>query len=131
MDFVVGLPRSSMGKDAIWVVNDRLTKVAHFVPMKTTNSASDLLPLYIREVVRLHGAAKSIVSNRNFKFVSSFWKSFYSAFGHLIGSQHCFSPLEGWSVRAYYLDIRRLVAILCPLLEGYLGRSLAFGRVCL
>ena len=56
MDFVVGLPRSPRGKDAIWVVIDRLTKVAHFITMKTTNSASDLVPLYIKEVVRLHSA---------------------------------------------------------------------------
>ena len=86
MDFVVGLPRSPKGKDAIWVVIDRLTKVAHFIPMKTTNSASDLVPLYIKEVVRLHGVPKSIVSDRDSNFVSNFWKSLHSAFGHRIGS---------------------------------------------
>ena len=52
MDFVVGLPRSPRGRDAIWVVVDRLTKSAHFIPMKTTNSASDLVPLYMKEVDR-------------------------------------------------------------------------------
>jgi hypothetical protein len=72
MDFVVGLPRSPRGKDAIWVVIDRLTKVAHFIPMKTTNSASDLVALYIKEVVRLHGVPKSIVSDRDSNFVSNF-----------------------------------------------------------
>jgi hypothetical protein len=45
------------------VVVDRLTKSAHFIPMKTTNSASELVPLYMKEVVRLHGVPKSIVSN--------------------------------------------------------------------
>jgi hypothetical protein len=55
MDFVVGLPRSPRGRDAIWVVVDRLTKSAHFIPMKTPNSASDLVPLYMKEVIRLHG----------------------------------------------------------------------------
>ena len=86
LDFVVGLPRSPKGKDAIWVVIDRLTKVAHFIPMKTTNSASDLVPLYIKEVVRLHGVPKYIVSDCDSKFVSNFWKSLHSAFGHKIGS---------------------------------------------
>ena len=105
-DFVVGLTCSPMGKDAIWVVIDRLTKVAHFIPMKTTNSASDLVPLYIKEVVRLHGVPKSIVSDLDSKFVSNFWKSLHSALG--TGLDLCFSPS----------DIRRLVAILCPLLEG-------------
>ena len=69
IDFVVGLPRSPRGKDAIWDVIDRLTKVAHFIPMKTTNSASDLVPLYIKEVVRLHGVPKSIVSDCDSKLV--------------------------------------------------------------
>ena len=72
MDFVVGLPRSPKGKDAIWVVIDRLTKVAHFIPMKTTNFASDLVPLYIKEVVRLHGVPKSIVFYRDSKIVFNF-----------------------------------------------------------
>jgi hypothetical protein len=55
MDFVVGLPRSPQGRDAIWVVVDRLTKSAHFIPMKTTNSTSELVPLYMKEVIRLSG----------------------------------------------------------------------------
>jgi hypothetical protein len=55
------------------VVIDRLTKVAHFIPMKQTSSTADLVPLYIKEVVRLHGVPKSIVSDRDSKFVSKFW----------------------------------------------------------
>jgi hypothetical protein len=51
------------GRDAIWMVVDRLTKSAHFIPMKTTNSASEVVPLYMKEVVRLHGVPKSIVSD--------------------------------------------------------------------
>jgi hypothetical protein len=62
MDFVVGLPCTPRGKDAIWVVVERLTKSAHFIPMKTTNSAEELVPLYMKEVLRLHGVPKSIVS---------------------------------------------------------------------
>jgi hypothetical protein len=72
MDFVVGLPRSPRGKDAIWLVVDRLTKSAHFIPMKTTNSAQELVPLCMKEVIRLHGVPKSIVSDRDSKFVSKF-----------------------------------------------------------
>jgi len=115
MDFVVGLPHFPRGKDVIWDVIDRLTKVAHFIPMKTINSASDLVPLYSKEVVRLHGVPKSIVSDHDSKL---FLEKFAWCFGHWIGSQHCFSPSDGWSVKAYYSDTRRLVAILCPLLEG-------------
>ena len=92
MVFVVGLPCSPRGKDAIWVVIDRLTKVAYFIPMKTTNFASDLVPLYIKEVVRLHGVPKSIVSDRDSKFVSNFWKSFYSALGTGLDLSTAFHP---------------------------------------
>jgi hypothetical protein len=73
MDFVVGLPRTTRGKDAIWVVVDRLTKSAHFIPMKTTNSTKELVPLYMKEVLRPHGVPKSIVSDRDSKFVFKFW----------------------------------------------------------
>ena len=69
MDFVVGLPRSPRGKGAFWVVIDKLTKVIHFIPMKTTNSAIVLVPLFIKGIMRLHGVSKSIVSDQDFKFV--------------------------------------------------------------
>jgi hypothetical protein len=62
MDIMVGLPHSPRGKDAIWVVIDRLTKVVHFIPMKQTSLAADLVSLYMKEVVRLYGLPKSIVS---------------------------------------------------------------------
>ena len=92
LDFVVGLPRSPRGRDAIWVVVDRLTKFAHFIPMKTTNSASDLVPLYMKEVVTLHGVPKSIVSDRDSKFVSKFWESLHSALGTKLSLSVAFHP---------------------------------------
>jgi hypothetical protein len=73
MDFVVGLPRTPRGKDVIWVLVDRLTESAHFTPMKMTNSTEELVPLYMKEVLRLHGVPKSIVSDRDSIFVSKFW----------------------------------------------------------
>jgi hypothetical protein len=63
---------SPKGKDDIWVVNDRATKVAHFIPMKMSNLAIDLVSLYIEEVVRFHGVPKSSVSNQDSMFVSNF-----------------------------------------------------------
>ena len=62
MDFVVGLPRSRRGSDAIWVIVDRLTKSAHFLPIRTTDSVERLCRRYIDEIVRLHGVPVSIVS---------------------------------------------------------------------
>ena len=72
MDFVVGLSCSPRGMDAIWVVIDKLTKVVHFIPMKTSNSIIVLVPFFIKEIVRLHGVPKSIVSNQDSMFVSNF-----------------------------------------------------------
>jgi hypothetical protein len=98
MDFVVGLPRSPCGKDAIWVVIDRLTKMAHFIPMKQTNSATYLVPLYIKEVVRLHGVSKSIVSDRDSKFVSKFWQSLHNPMGTKLDLSVAFHPqIDGQS----------------------------------
>ena len=70
MDFVVGLPRTSRGMDSIWVVVDRMTKSAHFLPVRTTFNAYRLATIYVDEIVRLHGVPVSIVSNRDPKFVS-------------------------------------------------------------
>jgi hypothetical protein len=63
-NFVVGLPRTPKGKDSVWVIVDRLTKVAHFVPVKTRCATEKLDDLYVEHIVRLHGAPRSIVSDR-------------------------------------------------------------------
>ena len=72
MDFVVGLPVTSRGFDSVWVIVDRLTKFAHFIPVKVKHSARDLALIYIEHVVRLHGTPLSIVSDRGTQFTSQF-----------------------------------------------------------
>jgi hypothetical protein len=74
MDFIVGLPRTQSGYDSIWVIIDRLTKVAHFIPVKTTYAGAKLAELYMARIVCLHGVSKKIVSNRGTQFMSHFWK---------------------------------------------------------
>jgi hypothetical protein len=64
MDFLVGLPRTQAGYDSIWVIVDRLTKVAHFIPVKTTYSDAKPAELYMSRIVCLHGVPKKIVSHR-------------------------------------------------------------------
>ena len=64
MDFITGLPRTQTGSDSIWVIVDRLTKVAHFIPVKTTYRGDKLAELYISRIVCLHGVPKVIVSDR-------------------------------------------------------------------
>ncbi|WVZ81777.1 hypothetical protein U9M48_029119 [Paspalum notatum var. saurae] len=79
MDFIVGLPRSPKGNDSIWVIVDRLTKSAHFIPVKANYNASRLAELYIQNILRLHGAPLSIVSDRGPQFTARFWKSLQRA----------------------------------------------------
>jgi hypothetical protein len=64
MDFIVGLPRTQVGYDSTWVIMDRLSKVAHFIPIKTTYSRTKLTELYMSQIVCLHGVPKKIVSDR-------------------------------------------------------------------
>jgi hypothetical protein len=115
IDFVVGLPRSPRGNDAIWVVIDRLTKVAHFLPMKQTSSAAYLVPLYIKEAVRLHGLPKSIVSDRDSKFVSKFWQSLHNAMGTKPDMSVAFHPQTDGQ---YERIIQTLEDMLSAVLEG-------------
>ena len=73
MDFVMALPRTLRKHNAIWIIADCLTKSAHFLSIKVTDTADSLSMIYIREIVRLHGIPISIVSNRDSKFISHFW----------------------------------------------------------
>jgi transposase InsO family protein len=70
----VGLLRTQSGYDSIWVIVDRLIKVAHFIPVKTTYSGPQLAELYISRIVCLHGVPKKIVYDRGTQFTSKFWK---------------------------------------------------------
>ena len=72
MDFVNGLPRSRKGNTGIWVVGDKLTKSAHFIPVKSQRTAPWLASVYIREIVRLNGVPSGIVSDRDPIFTSEF-----------------------------------------------------------
>ncbi|MCO5568116.1 hypothetical protein L7F22_021812 [Adiantum nelumboides] len=86
MNFVTELPTVA-GYDSVYVVVDMLTKVAHFEYVKTTYIASNISRVFIKEIFRLHGLPKSIVSDRDAKFTSKFWTSLFQA----IGTQLCFS----------------------------------------
>ena len=81
MDFIVGLPRTRGGNDSIWVIVDRLTKSAHFLPVKTTYSADRLTMIYIQEIVILHLIPHCIVSDRGSTFTSRFLRRFQEAIG--------------------------------------------------
>ena len=81
MDFVIGLSRAQSGYDAIWVIVDRLTKLAHFLAIHNNYSLNQLAELYVDEIVKLHGVPVSIVSDRDPRFTSRFWPKLQKALG--------------------------------------------------
>jgi hypothetical protein len=92
MDFVTGLPRTQKGNDSIWVIIDRLTKVAHFIPVKTTFGGAALARIYLKEIVRLHGIPRKIVSDRGTQFTSKFWKGLQQAMGTKLDFSTTYHP---------------------------------------
>jgi hypothetical protein len=92
MDFVVGLPRTPKGDDLVWVIVDRLTKVAHIVPVKTRYTTEKHAELYVEHILRLHGTPRSIVSDRGPQFVSKFWQSFHKLMGTTLNHNTAFHP---------------------------------------
>ena len=100
MDFVVGLPRTRQGHDAIWVIVDRLTKSAHFLAIRRTDPLDRLADLYCREIIRLHSVPLSIISDRDPRFTSRFWQSLQQALGTQLRFSTAFHPqTDGQSER--------------------------------
>lgn len=99
MDFVMDLPESE-GYDALWSITDRLTKAVHFVPIRKDMGAEDIAELFIKEVHRLHGVPKSIVSDRDSRFTSGFWRGLMKALGTEVRMSTAFHPqTDGQSER--------------------------------
>jgi hypothetical protein len=100
MDFITKLPRTPAGYDAIWVVVDRLTKSAHFLPIKETDKMEKLTRTYLKEIVRLHGVPISIISDRDSRFTSRFWQSLQKSLGTRLDMSTAYHPqTDGQSER--------------------------------
>ena len=128
MDFVVGLPRARAGFDAIWVIVDRLTKSAHFLPVRIKFSLDRLAELYINEIVRLHGVPVSIMSDRDPRFTSRFWPKLQNTLGTTLHFSTAFHPQTGGQseriiqtledmLRACVLDFKGYWVKYLPLVE--------------
>nr|GFA11623.1 putative reverse transcriptase domain, ribonuclease H-like domain, aspartic peptidase domain protein [Tanacetum cinerariifolium] len=100
MDFVTKLPKTQNGNDTIWVVVDRLTKSAHFLPMKETDPIDKLTRLYLKEVVTRHGIPVSIICDRDPRFTSNFWRAFQKSMGTRLDMSTTYHPkTDGQSER--------------------------------
>ncbi|GJR02866.1 putative reverse transcriptase domain-containing protein [Tanacetum coccineum] len=100
MDFVTKLPKTANGYDTIWVIVDRLTKSAHFLPMRENDPMEKLMKLYMKEVVTRHGVPVSIISDRDGRFTSLFWQALHKALGTRLDMSTAYHPeTDGQSER--------------------------------
>nr|GFC08763.1 putative reverse transcriptase domain-containing protein [Tanacetum cinerariifolium] len=114
MDFVTKLPKSSQGYDTIWVIVDRLTKSAIFTPIRETDPMDKLARIYLKEVVTRHGIPVSIISDRDPRFASNFWRSLQNALGTRLDMSTAYHPkIDGQSERTIQTleDMLRACAI--------------------
>jgi hypothetical protein len=100
MDFINEHPKTPRDNDSIWVIIDLLTKVAHFIPMRTTYDRDKLVKLYIDNILKLHGVPKSIVSDRGTQFVFKFWRSLHQALKTKLDFSSAYHPqIDGQTER--------------------------------
>ena len=92
MDFITGLPRTKSGYDSICVVVDCLTKVAHFIQVKTMYTSAKLAKIYMTRIVCLHGVLRTIVSDRGIQFTSKFWHQLHQTLGMRLEFSTAFHP---------------------------------------
>ena len=129
MDFVTHFPQTPRRHDAVWVIVDRLTKLAHFLAVRMTFTLEEFFRLYIREIVRLHGVSVCIVSNRDPRFTTHFWKSFQKAMGKQLTIQ--ILSVDRWSVEEYHTNFRGHAASMRLGSKGYLGGALILSGILL
>lgn len=115
------MPRTRDGYDYIWVLVDRLTKVAHFIPVKTTYSGAKLVELYIARIVCLHGVPKKIVSGRETQLTSRFWQKLHESMDTKLNFSFAYHPpTDGQTERTNQIleDMLRV----CALKQNMFGR---------
>ena len=111
IDFVSGFPLTQRKHDSVWVIVDRLTKSAHFLPVRLDYSMDRLAEHYVSEIVRLHGVPLSIMSDRDSRFTSRFWKELQLALGTKSKFSITFHPQTDG-------QLERLIQILEDMLRG-------------
>jgi hypothetical protein len=129
MNFIVGLPHTQAGYDSIWIIVDRLTKVDHFIPVKTTYSGARLTELYMSWIICLHGVTKKIVSNSGSQFTSKFWGKLHESMDTKLNFSSAYHPrTDGQTERTH--QIREDMLRACVLKYGKSwDKSLPYAKV--
>ncbi|GJS46993.1 putative reverse transcriptase domain-containing protein [Tanacetum coccineum] len=126
MDFVSSLLRTPSGYDTIWVIVDRLTKSAHFLPMKKTDSMEKLTQQYLKKLFVGHGVHVAIISNRDSRFAYGFWRSLQNALGTEVNMITAYHPeIDGQSERTIQTleDMLRACKCRSPICWSEVGDS--------
>jgi hypothetical protein len=124
MDLMLGLPRTKRGRDSIFVVVDRFSKMAHFIPCHKTDHASHIANLFFKEIIRLHGVPNTIISNRDTKFLCHFWRSLWAKLGtKLLFSTTCHPQIYG--------QIEVVNRTLSTMLRAILKKNIKMWEECL
>ena len=92
MDFITKLPPTPSGHDSIWVIVDRLTKSAHFLPIREDYKVERLAQIYTDEIIRNHGTPRDIISDHDARFTSRLWETFQAALGTMLNLSTAFHP---------------------------------------
>ena len=100
MGFIRGIPKVTGGFDSIFVIVDKITKVAHLVPVKTTSAAPDIAHLFVKEIIRLHDIPTRINSDQDAKFTSKFWQALFQSVGTQLNLSSAYHPkIDGQTKR--------------------------------
>jgi hypothetical protein len=100
MDFIVALSLTARKFNSIWVIVDRLTKSAHFIPVNTNYNVQKYAEIYVARVLCLHRVSKTIISDRELQFVARFWEHLHASLGtHLIHSSAYHPQMDGHTER--------------------------------
>ncbi|GJP62458.1 hypothetical protein CLOP_g19517 [Closterium sp. NIES-67] len=113
MDFVTGLPAGSSGNDAILVVVDRLTKMAHFATSKTTVTAEQTAKLFLTNIVRLHGIPSTSISDRDPRFTSNFWTKTWQQYGTRLHLSTVYHPQSDGQTKRTNQTMEQLIRTTC------------------